>query len=468
MLQNKQRIQNIILFITDFAGLLLSYYMSGFIWLYYYKGFGLGFSVGQVDSKLTVVIATFLIAYLIHTENEDYTKRTLMQETVSVFKTNIILAAIIAIYQLLDKSSVDFPRGLYVLTIIINVILMLIVREVIKLYLTKKYRNKKRLLVITTSDRADRIVDKYCSVDNWANRLYGIAVIDKDMKGDNINGVPVVANVHDMMTYMKNEIVDEVYISIRQDKAEELSAVVMQLEDMGIIVHIKLETLDAYKDYDMKLEKMGKTPVVTFANRFYDYRKLAIKRIIDIIGSIVGLVIMFIAIIFVAPAIKIESPGPVFFKQKRVGRNGRYFYIYKFRSMYMDAEERKKELMAKNEMSGLMFKMKDDPRITKVGKFIRKTSIDELPQFINVFKGDMSIVGTRPPTVNEFKQYEGHHKRRLSMKPGITGMWQAYGRKTITDFEDIVSMDLDYIDNWSIMLDVKIILRTFIAVFQGG
>lgn len=468
MLQNKQRIQNIILFITDFAGLLLSYYMSGFIWLYYYKGFGLGFSVGQVDSKLTVVIATFLIAYLIHTENEDYTKRTLMQETVSVFKTNIILAAIIAIYQLLDKSSVDFPRGLYVLTIIINVILMLIVREVIKLYLTKKYRNKKRLLVITTSDRADRIVDKYSSVDNWANRLYGIAVIDKDMKGDNINGVPVVANVHDMMTYMKNEIVDEVYISIRQDKAEELSAVVMQLEDMGIIVHIKLETLDAYKDYDMKLEKMGKTPVVTFANRFYDYRKLAIKRIIDIIGSIVGLVIMFIAMIFVAPAIKIESSGPVFFKQKRVGRNGRYFYIYKFRSMYMDAEERKKELMAKNEMSGLMFKMKDDPRITKVGKFIRKTSIDELPQFINVFKGDMSIVGTRPPTVNEFKQYEGHHKRRLSMKPGITGMWQAYGRKTITDFEDIVSMDLDYIDNWSIMLDVKIILRTFIAVFQGG
>ena len=468
MLQNKQRIQNIILFITDFAGLILSYYMSGFIWLYYYKGFGLEFSVGQVDSKLTVVIATFLIAYLIHTENEDYTKRTLMQETVSVFKTNIILAAIIAIYQLLDKSSVDFPRGLYVLTIIINVILMLIVREVIKLYLTKKYRNKKRLLVITTSDRADRIVDKYSSIDNWANRLYGIADIDKDMKGDNINGVPVVANVHDMMTYMKNEIVDEVYISIRQDKAEELSAVVMQLEDMGIIVHIKLETLDAYKDYDMKLEKMGKTPVVTFANRFYDYRKLAIKRIIDIIGSIVGLVIMFIAMIFVAPAIKIESPGPVFFKQKRVGRNGRYFYIYKFRSMYMDAEERKKELMAKNEMSGLMFKMKDDPRITKVGKFIRKTSIDELPQFINVFKGDMSIVGTRPPTVNEFKQYEGHHKRRLSMKPGITGMWQAYGRKTITDFEDIVSMDLDYIDNWSIMLDVKIILRTFIAVFQGG
>ena len=125
-----------------------------------------------------------------------------------------------------------------------------------------------------------------------------------------------------------------------------------------------------------------------------------VKRCIDILGSIVGLVVMLIAMIFVAPAIMIESPGPIFFKQKRVGKNGRYFEIYKFRSMYMDAEERKKELMAQNEMSGLMFKMKDDPRITKVGKFIRKTSIDELPQFINVFlKGDMSLVGTRPPTV---------------------------------------------------------------------
>ena len=172
--------------------------------------------------------------------------------------------------------------------------------------------------------------------------------------------------------------------------------------------------------------------------------------------------------VFLAPPLLIESPGPLFFAQKRVGKNGRFFKIYKFRSMYLDAEERKKELMSQNEMSGLMFKMKDDPRITKVGKFIRKTSIDELPQFINVFLGDMSLVGTRPPTVNEFMQYEGHHKRRLSMKPGITGMWQAYGRKTVTDFEDIVKMDLEYIDNWSIGLDIKILFKTIASVVTTG
>ena len=164
---------------------------------------------------------------------------------------------------------------------------------------------------------------------------------------------------------------------------------------------------------------------------------MLVKRCIDILGAIVGLIVMFIAMIFVGPAIMIESPGPIFFKQKRVGKNGRYFEIYKFRSMYMDAEERKK-------------------------------SIDELPQFINVLKGDMSLVGTRPPTVAEFKQYQGHHKRRLSMKPGITGMWQAYGRKTVSDFEEIVKMDLDYIDNWSIMLDIKILFKTVQSVLTTG
>ena len=172
--------------------------------------------------------------------------------------------------------------------------------------------------------------------------------------------------------------------------------------------------------------------------------------------------------LFIAPAVKLESPGPLIFKQKRVGKNGRYFYIYKVRSMYQDAEARKAELMEKNEMKGFMFKMTDDPRITKVGKFIRSTSIDELPQFWNVLKGDMSLVGTRPPTVAEFKQYQGHHKRRLSMKPGITGMWQAYGRKTVSDFEEIVKMDLNYIDNWSIMLDIKILFKTVQSVLTTG
>ncbi len=179
---------------------------------------------------------------------------------------------------------------------------------------------------------------------------------------------------------------------------------------------------------------------------------------------------MFITLLFlpfVAIAVKLDSKGPVFFSQIRIGRNGRRFKIYKFRSMYIDAEERKKELEAKNEMQGLMFKIENDPRITKVGAFLRKTSIDELPQFYNVFKGDMSLVGTRPPTADEFEKYNQYYRRRISMTPGLTGMWQVSGRSNIEDFDDVVKYDLEYIDNWSLRLDIKILFQTVGVVLFG-
>ena len=193
-----------------------------------------------------------------------------------------------------------------------------------------------------------------------------------------------------------------------------------------------------------------------------------IKRLIDICGALAGLAITFVVGIVLAPILLLESPGPLIFKQKRVGVNGRIFDFYKFRSMYKDAEARKKELMAENEMQGLMFKMENDPRITKVGAFIRKTSIDELPQFWNVLKGDMSLVGTRPPTVDEYQQYSYYQKRRISFRPGITGLWQISGRSDIKDFDEVVKLDLEYIDNWSLLLDFKIIFKTILVVFRGS
>ena len=187
----------------------------------------------------------------------------------------------------------------------------------------------------------------------------------------------------------------------------------------------------------------------------------------DILGGIVGLMITGVLFLIFAPIICIQSPGPVFFSQIRVGKNGRKFRIYKFRSMYMDAEERKKELMEQNKMNGLMFKMDDDPRVIPIGKFIRKYSIDEFPQFWNVLKGDMSLVGTRPPTVDEYEQYDPHHKVRLSIKPGLTGMWQVSGRSDITDFEEVVGLDDQYIREWSIRLDIRILFQTVGAVLKS-
>ena len=193
------------------------------------------------------------------------------------------------------------------------------------------------------------------------------------------------------------------------------------------------------------------------------------KRFFDIFASTIAIIVFSLPMLIVALIIKLDSKGPVLFKQQRVGRNGRIFNCYKFRSMVADAEEKKKSWMAKNEMSGLMFKMENDPRITKLGHFIRKTSLDELPQFINVLKGDMSLVGTRPPTVDEFNKYEPKHKARVSMVPGLTGLWQVSGRSNIKNFDDVVKLDMDYIDNWSILLDIKIILKTVaIVLFAKG
>ena len=191
------------------------------------------------------------------------------------------------------------------------------------------------------------------------------------------------------------------------------------------------------------------------------------KRALDFVCSGLAILCLSPVLAVIAVWVKASSPGPVLFTQKRVGKGKTFFKIYKFRSMYMDAEERKKDLLDQNEMQGLMFKMENDPRIIRgVGKFIRDTSIDELPQFWNVLKGDMSLVGTRPPTVEEYEKYELHHLKRISIKPGITGMWQTSGRSDITDFEEVVRLDTQYITNWSISLDIKLLFKTILVVLK--
>ena len=469
---NKSRdsIQNVILFFTDAACIMIAYYLSGMIWLATYKKFSMATTMGQLSGSLITVIIAVLITALFVNVPSDFVERGKFVEFKSVVKKGVIFGAIVAIYELIRRTDA-IPRGVYVLTVIGGIVLMYATRFLVKFYLisrSRSFMHSTNVIVITMKNRAKRIVKELRDGEDWSVTIAGVIVMDEDQTGRAISKYNVVANKDTMMDYIKREIVDEIYIDVDSRMREELRPMVLQFEDMGITVHLRLDVLDGFKDFNTTMGTFNSIPVVTFSNREFDAKDMTVKRTFDIVGGFIGVIIMFIAMIFVGPLIKLESPGPLFFKQKRVGKNGRYFYIYKFRSMYVDAEERKAALMAQNEMNGLMFKMDDDPRITKIGKFIRKTSIDELPQFINVLKGDMSLVGTRPPTVNEFKQYEGHHKRRLSVKPGITGMWQAYGRNSVKDFEDVVKMDLDYIDNWSLGLDIKILCKTVVTVFTEG
>lgn len=470
MVQTKERIQNFILFFSDLICTVVSFYVAGYIWLWCYKGFDGSFAMDQMrDNTLTIFVSYILLA-IIDTDSDDFTGRGYLLELKSVVKKEIFYACIIAIYELLRRKDELFPRGVYVITFVFAIITIYVTRIVIKRILINhnKSANAIRMLVITRSDRAERDLALKKDESDWMRRLDAFIIIDQNMVGQNIDGVPVVASAETMMEYIRLGVADEVYIDIDYEKVESLRPLIMELEDMGITVHIRIDLLDTFSDFDVALGTLGGSTVATFAHRLFAYKKLFVKRAADIVGGLVGLCIMLVCLPFVAIAIKIDSPGQVFFKQRRVGKGGRYFNIYKFRSMYMDAEDRKKDLKAENEMQGPMFKITNDQRITRVGSFLRKTSIDELPQFINVLKGDMSLVGTRPPTIDEFKQYAGHHRRRLTMKPGITGMWQAYGRNTVTDFEDVVKMDLQYIDNWSLTLDIKILFKTVITVFKEG
>jgi lipopolysaccharide/colanic/teichoic acid biosynthesis glycosyltransferase len=187
---------------------------------------------------------------------------------------------------------------------------------------------------------------------------------------------------------------------------------------------------------------------------------------LDLLGGLIGTIAVFIMYPFVAVAIKLDSPGPVFFNQKRMGSHGRIFNLYKFRTMYQDAEQRRQGLMAQNKMNGAMFKMEDDPRITRIGQWLRKTSLDEFPQFLNVLRGEMSLVGTRPPMIEEVEEYQPQHLKRISAKPGITGLWQISGRNKITDFDEVVELDCNYLDNWRFADDIKILFKTVLVVLQ--
>ena len=269
-----------------------------------------------------------------------------------------------------------------------------------------------------------------------------------------------------ILDYAKRHQVDLVIFSVNHIARKKIEHLIEAFSEMGIDSLITIDSF-AIETLETKLEDFGTTNVIRLSPRLFTDGELLLKRLMDIAGALVGCFICILFGIIVTPIIFLEDPGPIIFKQKRVGRNGKYFYIYKFRSMYQDAEAKLQTLKDQNEMQGFMFKMKNDPRITKVGKFLRKTSIDELPQFFNVLEGSMSLIGTRPPTVNEYQQYSAHHKRRISIKPGITGLWQVSGRSEITDFEEIVRLDCFYIDHWSITSDIKILLKTFAAVFTG-
>lgn len=297
-----------------------------------------------------------------------------------------------------------------------------------------------------------------------------MAIVDAGLVGKRIQDVPVVADASTVIRYLTREWVDEVYCHLPAElpESEHLLSAIMQ---MGITVHI--DTADRMFSRNAKIHKMGDTTVQTICFCPMGPAGAFFKRCMDIAGGMLGSVIALILIGVIVVPLKRQSPGPVLYPSERIGLNGKRFRMYKIRSMYPDADQQKTELMRDNMVKdGLMFRVAWDPRIignrtlvdgtrrTGIGAFLRDHFIDEFPQFFNVLKGDMSLVGTRPPTPDEWEKYEPHHRARMSVKPGLTGMWQVYGRTEILDFEQVVRLDTEYIRKWSLKLDIQLLLKT--------
>ncbi len=323
--------------------------------------------------------------------------------------------------------------------------------------------NSRRYAVAGEGPLAREIVRTMAAHPEWGYEFAGYIV--DGPPPDALDRRKILGRLDALATLLKTAVLDEVVFVVPHDRLPAIEGAVLDCEEQGVSARVCMD-LFATRIASLAVEDLDGIPLLALSTVPQDPFALATKRALDVALSAVALALLSPVFLAVAVAIRLDSPGPVFFRQRRVGRNGREFTLLKFRSMYQDAAARLEALRAKNEVSGPVFKMREDPRVTRVGRFIRRTSIDELPQFWNVLRGEMSVVGPRPPIPSEVRQYERRHLRRLSVKPGITCTWQVSGRSSI-GFDRWMELDLSYIDNWSLWRDVKILARTIPAVLTG-
>ncbi|WP_430815354.1 sugar transferase [Carboxylicivirga sp. RSCT41] len=328
----------------------------------------------------------------------------------------------------------------------------------------RKGLNYRNILIIGDVS-ALTFINQVMKYKEWGYRITGVVGSEelKERLGDSVTVLPEDTDVDKII---EDKTIDEVIYCQEKARMEDIMSLLTSCNELGVVFRMSSPFFNMLTN-KTHLHYFDTTPVLTISNTPMDYLMLKVKSVIDFLVSFIAITVFSPVFIGISLAIKLSSKGPIFFKQKRVGIRGRKFWVYKFRTMVTNAEELKASLMEQNEMDGPAFKMARDPRITGIGHFLRKTSLDELPQFFNVLMGDMSIVGPRPPVPAEVREYERWQLRRLSMKPGITCIWQISPSRNDVSFEDWMRMDLEYIDNWSLRLDFVIILKTIRTMLRA-
>ena len=411
----------------------------------------------NIHEHILFLMVVHVISYYVSDYSKNFKYRSIAEELIQTIKYELVyLLLAIVVFPLLAPDLPDLSIYNLLWIIGVNTLFILVLnfftRKVWKFFSRKK-KYTQRILLVTTRSRVERVLNQLSTYEY--GYVSAVCIVDDEpFEASNFT----VVTLDNLVTYATRSVVDQVVINLPSENFL-IADFVSQFETMGLPVAVNIAALEFVTNSEKAIQRFGNSSVVNFSTTFYRSSDVALKRMMDIIGSLFGLVICGIVSIFLVPLIKRDG-GPAIFAQDRVGRNGRVFKFYKFRSMRVDAEEIKKDLMSQNQMQGGMFKIENDPRVTKIGHFIRKTSLDELPQFWNVLKGDMSLVGTRPPTLDEYMKYTPEQKRRLSFKPGITGLWQISGRSNITNFDDVVKLDVTYLDGWTIWKDIEILIKT--------
>nr|WEJ75761.1 sugar transferase [Streptococcus suis] len=416
-------------------------------------------------SGILIILMIHFFAFYISNLYADFENRGFLKEFEKIFFYSLVFAILLTAVSFFLESNFEFSRRGLVYFTLMNSVFVYITNCTIRSYkdyifLNSDYQHK--IILLATLERWQGMRKLLESKKLLQKNIVALVILDIQDKEFGLS-IPVFNSVEDAVGFATRDVVDQIFINLPSEYYD-LKQLVSEFEILGIDVSVDINSFGFKELKIKKIELLGNHSIVTFSTNFYDPSHIFMKRLLDIIGAIIGLVFCGLVAIILVPLIR-KDGGPAIFIQKRVGKNGRIFKFYKFRSMCIDAERRKKELTEQNQMKGGMFKVDNDPRITPIGHFIRKTSLDELPQFYNVLIGDMSLVGTRPPTMDEFENYTPSQKRRLSFKPGITGLWQVSGRSNITDFDEIVKLDVEYIDNWNIWSDIKILLKTIKVVF---
>jgi exopolysaccharide biosynthesis polyprenyl glycosylphosphotransferase len=360
--------------------------------------------------------------------------------------------------------SLSHPALLTLIAVVLIAGLDTLGRTTVRVRIHRVQDLRQRTLVLGSGVVAGQLVKKLHNNDQYG--LVPVGIVDDEVHDVGSTELPWLGRFEQLGKILESESVDRVIIAFSRAGHVELLEAIRTCRDAGVAIDV-VPRLFEFLDGARSLDQVGGLPLISMGPAHLTRTAVVVKRIVDVAGSALALLVLSPMLIAIAIAIKVESKGPVFFRQERAGRNKSAFKLLKFRSMYVGSDQRKDELEEQNEAEdGVMFKIRDDPRVTRVGKFLRRTSIDELPQLANVLRGEMSLVGPRPLIFEEAEELEDWHLRRVELRPGLTGPWQIYGRSQ-SPFQEMVRFDYQYVAGWSLARDIEILLATLPAVLSG-